>query len=129
MNLLEFLNNVLIITGSLGAIYSAWSWWKHRRREKALEELVTLQLVSSLDGRPFHTLGIRPQRRSVSRQEVLGLIGMIPTRENRRYSCAYFSTQAFMDQLDAVHAARADILALQFSPAEAEIFLLPTSAS
>ena len=121
---LTFLSNVLVITGSLGAIYSGWSWWRQRRREKALDQPVTIRLCEKDSGLPFHTLGIRPARRTIVRSEVMGLVGMV--RGQPRFACAYTASQEFIDQVARVFDGDSDVLDLFFTEPEKSAFQRPT---
>lgn len=119
---LGFLNDALVITGSVGAIYSAWNWWQQRKREKRLDETVTIRLCDDVSETRFHSLGVRPVRRNITRAEVLGFVGMVPTHRGQRFTCAYTSTQEFIDQIELVFDGESDVIELFFTEAEKAVF-------
>lgn len=82
-SILSQLENTLTILGSAGAIYSGWSWFMARRRNRILDQPVTIRLVSIVDGRELFVLPYSPARRTLTRAELLGLLGMIPSGQKR----------------------------------------------
>ena len=122
--ILQFLTTFITITGSFGAIYSAYGWWRHRLRTRELDQPITIHLINDEDGGIRHPIAIKLPRRSINRAEALGLIGMLPTHNNQRYSCAYLQRQEFFDQLDAVFEGRSDVLSIRFTDLEFATFAL-----
>lgn len=126
--ILAFLESLLTILGSVGAIYSGWSWWKQRRRERLLDQPVSIRLWNCSESEePFKVLDIKPARRDISRNEVLGLVGMIPIKGGKRFTCAYSAKQEFIDQLDRAFEGSADKIDLFFTPEEQAAFILDAS--
>lgn len=102
-----FLDRFSIVCGLLafvGTGYSACMWMRHQRREKTLRDLVPVHLVSADDGRILYRLPYQPPRRLVTRAEVLGLLGMIPSRQ-QRFDWGHLHSTDFMRHLDEIHQA------------------------
>ena len=106
------------ILAFVGAAYSAIMWMRQHRRERRLREPVPIRLISAEDGRRLHELPFQPPRRIVTRAEVLGLLGMIPSRQ-QRFDWAWLHDEQFMRHLEEVHMGQRQVLEI---PVTAEEF-------
>ena len=118
----QFLDRLGIILGLLafvGTGYSALMWVRHFRRERQLAEPVVIRLVDAVSGAARYELPYQPPRRTVTRAEVLGLLGMIPSAQSgARFEWAWLHTCDFMAQLEDVYLARRDVLDIALTPGE-----------
>lgn len=116
----ELLDRIAIIAGLIGffgTAYSAFMWLRHFRREKRLNQPIPIRLVSTGKWEPLHTLPFRPVRRIVTRAEVLGLLGMIPSRQER-FDWTWLHNPEFMHHIEEVHSGERDSLEIPLSPDE-----------
>ena len=114
----QILDRATIVTGILaflGTAYSAFRWWQHQRRQRELEKAVPIRLIRE-DGREY-PLPYEPPRRTVTRAEVLGLLGMIPSRQ-QRFDWAWLHDARFMQHLDEIHRGSRDTLQIPVTMAE-----------
>lgn len=116
----QLLDRIAIVAGLLaflGTAYSAFKWWQHQRRQHELEKPVPIKLVDAKSGRVLLELPHQPPRRSVTRAEVLGLLGMIPSRQ-QRFDWAWLHDARFMHHLEAVHRGQRHVLEIPVTPEE-----------
>lgn len=114
------LDRIAIVTGLLaflGTAYSAFRWWQHQRRQKELETPVPIRLMSAENRRLLLELPHQPPRRIVTRAEVLGLLGMIPSRQ-QRFDWAWLHDARFMRHLEEVHRGQRDVLEISLTAEE-----------
>jgi hypothetical protein len=114
------LDRVGIIAGLLaflGTTYSAFRWWKHQRRQKELEAPISIQLIDATTTRILLILPYQPPRRSITRAEVLGVLGMIPSRQ-QRFDWAWLHEARFMQQLEEVHRGERHVLEIPITESE-----------
>lgn len=114
---LDRISIVAGLVGFFGTVYSAIMWMRHFRREKRLNQPVPIRLVSQGDWEPLHTLPFEPTRRIVTRAEVLGLLGMIPSRQ-QRFDWKWLHHPEFMRHIEEVHRGERDSLEIPLSPTE-----------
>ena len=121
------LDRVTIVIALMASLYSAFSWWLHHRREKQLQTPVPVRLISAEDGRLLYELPFQPPRRLVTRAEILGLLGMIPsTVEGQRFEWAWLHEQQFMHDLQAIHQAKMHRLEIPLTATElTQVMLSP----
>ncbi len=115
--LLDRLGIVCGILAFLGTGYSAFRWWRHQRREKELHEPVPVRLVDAESGRLLLELPHQPPRRTVTRAEVLGLLGMIPSRQ-QRFDWGWLHDAQFMRHLEEVHRGHRHVLEIPVTAEE-----------
>ena len=118
----DFLDKLAILTGLVafaGTAYSAFKWWQHQRRQRELEVPVPVRLVSALGGSLLYELPFQPPRRTVTRAEVLGLLGMIPSTEpGRRYEWEWLHQPEFMRDLEEIYQGKRQVLEIHLNEAE-----------
>ena len=103
----------------LGTAYSAYQWWRHLRREKTLRQPVCIHLVRKCNGDLLYVLPFQPPRRLITRAEVLGLLGMIPSAEaGKRFEWAWLHQPEFMNHLEEIHLGLRDVLEIRITDAE-----------
>jgi hypothetical protein len=125
--LLDRVGIVLGLIAFVGTLYSAAMWWRHYQREKVLAQSVTIRLISEGKGERLYDLPYLPPRRLVTRAEVLGLLGMIPSAApGERYEWVWLHDPAFMRDLEAVHQGCSDILTIPLCPDEFAQLRLPS---
>ena len=112
-----------------GTVYSAWCWLKYRRSERIGRDVIVIRLVSVHDpSMVLHEIPYRPLRKSISRAELLGYLGMIPSRQ-QRFDIAFFHDPSFFDLLQAVQDGHADVIEIPVTEAEWQQFDLSETAS
>ena len=100
-----FLNQLSVLTSLLaffGTAYSAAMWLRHWRRQEALEEPVPIRLVDADTGKLLFELPYHPPRRLITRSEVLGFLGMIPSHR-QRFDWKWLIDPEFMTRLQEIH--------------------------
>jgi hypothetical protein len=124
--LLDRIGIVCGIIAFLGTAYSAFRWWRHQQRERQLQEPVIVRLVAEVDGRRLHEVRYRPARRTVTRAEVLGLLGMIPSRQ-QRFDWKWLHEPEFMRHIEEIHTGDRDVLEIPLTAEEFRQLELPES--
>ena len=89
----HFANGIGIISG--GISLSIWLWLK--RKERFDETRIEIILVT--ENKPSVPLLCQIERKHLTRSEVQGLIGALPTKDQQRYTVEYFHSQEFFDNL------------------------------
>jgi hypothetical protein len=125
--LLDRIGIICGILAFLGTAYSAFRWWRHQSRERQLQEPVIVRLVAEEDGRHLLELPHRPARRTVTRAEVLGLLGMIPSRQ-QRFDWKWLLDARFMQHIEEIHRGDRDVLEIPLTAAEFRQLDLPPPA-
>jgi hypothetical protein len=115
--LLDRIGIICGILAFLGTAYSAFRWWRHQQRERQLQQPVTVRLVAKKDGRLLLELPYKPARGTVSRAEVLGLLGMIPSRQ-QRFDWQWGFEPQFMQDIEEIYRGDRDVLEIPLSDAE-----------
>lgn len=116
----ETLDKIAIVAGLLaffGTVYSALMWLRYFLKEKRLNLPIPIYLVSAGKWEPLYKLPFKPTRRIVTRAEVLGLLGMIPSRQER-IDWTWLHDPEFMRHIEEVHRGDRDSLEIPLSPAE-----------
>lgn len=115
----------------IGTAYSAYQWWRHLRRERQLQQPVAIRLVALEGGTQLYVLPFQPPRRIVTRAEVLGLLGMIPSAEaGKRFEWAWLHEPEFMRQLEEIHLGQRQELHIPVTEAEfAQLVTTPRPAA
>lgn len=124
------LDRIGILCGLLaffGTLYSAAMWARHHARERGLREPVTLRLVADDDRRELSVLPQRPIRRTLSRSEGLGLLGMIPSHQ-QRFDWRALLDPSFIHRIEEAHRGRRGMLDIPITAAEFSQLGLPVSA-
>lgn len=119
---------IILALGASG--YSAHSWWRHNRREKQLQQPIPIRLLSAQAHSVLYELPYQPPRRLITRGEVLGLLGMIPSAEaGKRFDWAHFHKPEFMRHLEDIHRARQHRLDIPLTTDEFSQLKLPRGTS
>ena len=125
--ILDRLTIVFSILGMVGALYSAFQWWVHLRREKVMSQPIAIRLVDAANpGHLFYQLPYTPPRSIVTRSEIMGLLGMIPSADaGKRFEWAWLHTPEFMKHLDDINHGKRHSLDIPLIPAELAQVKLP----
>ena len=114
----NYLDKYGMLVATVASLYSAIMWFIQKRNQKRLKEPVAIWLVSEADlSKVLYKMPYRPARGSVSRAEVLGLLGMIPSRQER-YDWKSLISLEFMAQFEEVAAFRRNRIEIPISEAE-----------
>ncbi len=99
------------IIGILGAVFALLAWLKARELQKELQnekerQLKEIQVVLT-DGKNKIELPVKLRRVEFTRSEILGRIGMIPTKkkkgkEQERFSLSYLGKAGFLQQIEQI---------------------------
>lgn len=100
--------------GIAGAVFALFAWLQTRRirTEQKLKELrdnreVTIILQGS--GSERYVVPVKLRRREFTRAEILGRIGMIPTREGQpRFQLRYTNTSDFLNRVNTIVSSDGD---------------------
>jgi hypothetical protein len=116
------------IAGVGGAIFSLFAWLKAKKIQESLEKEKLRQnqkvkVILRHGGRQSVELPVPIRRAEFSRSEVMGRIGMIPTRDGKRFSLAYTNTPEFLERIDQIlESSAADTLSISCTEQEFEQF-------
>lgn len=116
----DTLEKILTVIGVAGAVYSAWSWYSFRRREKVLSQPVRIRLVQAVTGSPILELPYQPPRRQIIRAEVLGFLGMVSGQP--RFTIAFLNSPDFFNRLADIADGSASVLEIRVTPEEQAVF-------
>ena len=114
---LDRISIVCGILAFLGTAYSVFRWWRHQQRERQLREPVVIRLVAEQGGRQLLELPYMPTRRTVTRAEVLGLLGMIPSRQ-QRFDWKWLLKPQFMQHIEEIHSGTRNVLEIPITEEE-----------
>lgn len=97
------------VIGVIGACFAflAWVWAKSsvlsaKREQERLNQRIPV-ILKSVESERSMELPVNLRRGDISRQELLGRLGMLPMRDKgARYSLQYLHTSEFYDQLNAI---------------------------
>jgi len=123
---LDRLGTIFGLLAFMGAAYSALKWWQHQRREKVLAHRIPIRLISTNDGALRYEFPFQPPRRTVTRAEVMGLFGAIPSAEaGKRFEWAWPHRPEFMQHLEEVHRGHRHVLEIPLTEEEFAQLKLP----
>ena len=84
----------------IAGIYSLAVWWKIKRQRNVDNELITIQIVCE-EQRYVYALPGKIRRKNLTRAQVQGLLGILPTKnKNERYSLSYLTSRQFFRSLE-----------------------------
>lgn len=124
------LDRTSIFTGLLaflGTIFSVGMWLRQIFRERTLRQAIPIRLVSEDGVTLRYELPYQPVRRVITRAEVLGLLGMIPSKQ-QRFDWGWLHDPKFMKHLEEIHQGQRSSLDIPISEKEAAQLDLPGSA-
>lgn len=104
---LNWIGLIADIIGILGATFAVGAWWQSRQIKMELDaekmrQQKTIRIVLSYGDKKIE-LPVPLLRSELTRQEILGRIGMIPTKNPKeRYEIRYLNTLEFWQQLTQV---------------------------
>lgn len=117
------LDRFTIILALLASSYSAFSWWRHDRREKQLQQPIPIRPIFADDS---HQLPYQPSRRLITRAEVLGHLGMIPSTEaGKRFEWGHLHKAEFMRNIEAIYLGTKHTLDIPLTQAERDQLNIP----
>lgn len=129
-NLWTALERATILTAVVTSVYSAVSWARQHRRERQLRQSIRIQLTTLDRENVRYELSIRPPRRLITRAEVLGLLGMLPSKEaGRRFSWDWLHHPEFLNDLVGIYEGESDILQIPLNDEEFSQLRLPPGDS
>ena len=99
------------------ALLAVWGYVEYSKGEDDVE------LIFEVEGKKENT-GFSVLRKNFTRGEVLGVLGMIPTKESQKFSLDYTSNGSFLKAVDEIQKGRSKKFAIPMSKAEREQFLL-----
>lgn len=101
------IENISTVLGLFGAGFAffAWSHARFIRRNVKMEKKRLNQEVQIIlqgeDDKHTINLAFALRRRELTRQELLGLIGMVPTKEKKRFEIRFLHTKNFRHLLSS----------------------------
>lgn len=114
---LDRLGIVLGLLAFFGTVYSAWMWGRYRFAERRGRQAIPIRLTEAATGALLYTLPYAPSRRTLLRSEVLGLLGMIPSRQ-QRYDWRHLASPEFMLHLEEIQDGRRHTLEIPVTAEE-----------
>jgi hypothetical protein len=123
---LDKLGTILGLLAFVGTAYSALKWWQHQRREKVLAHRIPIRLTAMEDGKILYEFPFQPPRRTVTRAEVMGLFGAIPSAEaGKRFEWGWPHRPEFMLHLEEIHRGSRHTLEIPLTAEEFDQIKVP----
>ncbi|MEL6903219.1 MAG: hypothetical protein AAFP07_19960 [Cyanobacteria bacterium J06606_4] len=99
------------IAGISSAIFSLFAWIKARQIERELygERAKTVK-IALVHGGQIKELPGSVRRGQLTRAEILGRIGMIPTKAGGRFIIAYVNSPSFLEDIEKVLDSRSNAI-------------------
>lgn len=95
------------IVGVAGAIFSLLAWLKAVKIKEELDKEKARQnkkvrIILQYGGSQAIELPVALRRAELARSEILGRLGMIPTKDSKRFSLAYLNNPDFLQLIDQI---------------------------
>lgn len=101
----KWIGNAANLLGLLSTTFALFAWLearrinkKHRLEQARLNKEITITLKS--ENGDHYSLPVNMYRRELTRAELLGYLGMLPTKDKNRFRIDYLTTQAFFKELN-----------------------------
>ncbi len=109
----NWVGNTANILGVLSATFALFAWLeasKINRKQKLEQERLNKEVKITLksDNGDYFSLPVDMRRKELTRAELLGYIGMLPTKDNSRFRINYLSTQLFFQDLSKAQLANSN---------------------
>ncbi|HPE60797.1 MAG: CRISPR-associated protein Csx16 [Thiothrix sp.] len=96
----DYFDKIGIAAALVAMVFSILVWLHQKRRERCENALVTVKLYCAEYGQSY-VLPSPIRRKDLTRAEILGLLGMLPMRDNgQRYNLSGVSSQPFLAALE-----------------------------
>ncbi len=120
----DFLDKFTIFVSSISMIFSLLVWIKLQEQKKFDNQRIQIKIVVP-ETEKYIALWHKPERKHLTRAEVLGLIALIPRTSHEHYKIAFLNTQAFFQHLAKVQdEGNNTVLSIECTEAELQQFNL-----
>lgn len=125
---MEIVSLTADIAGILAAIFSLFAWLKAKQIQEDIEKERTrlkqeVQIVLRHGGQSIPLPSLILTRSELTRSEILGRLGMIPTKEAKRFVLSHTTTPEFLSQIkDIMDGKREGTLIIPCTKSELEQF-------
>jgi len=133
LNTLNWVGLIADLIGIIGAGFALAAWWQARYIKKTLDaerirQRKSIRIILSYGDEKIE-LPVPLLRAELTRQEVLGRIGMIPMKNKKsRFSIRYTNTVEFWEQLTQImESSNEGIITIPLKEGEIDQFDLSTS--
>ncbi len=104
---MEWLSTAADSVGVLGAVFALFAWLQTRQLRRSLQQEEKRQnktvAVVLQNGADRHQLPVKLRRSEFNRGEILGRIGMIPTKNPKeRFKIGFTNTPDFLRQINEI---------------------------
>ena len=104
---MQILSLIADIAGVGGAIFALLAWLKSKKIKEDLDEEKAKQnrkvrVILQYGGKRTIELPVAIRRAELARAEVLGRLGMIPTKNGNRFSLDYLNKPEFLQLIDQI---------------------------
>ncbi len=116
---IAILDQITIVLSAFSMGFSFLVWLKLRKQKAFDNQRIQIRIVVP-DTDKYIALWSKPERKHLTRAEVLGLIGLIPRSSEQKYKIAFLNTQSFFQHLAKVQDNK-DINLLSIECTEQEL--------
>ncbi len=121
---IAILDQITIVISAFSMVFSFLVWLKLRKQKAFDSQRIQIRVVVPGSDK-YIALWSKPERKHLTRAEVLGLIGLIPRNSKENYKLAYLNARAFFQQLAEVQDnADNSLLLIECTEAELQQFNL-----
>ena len=104
---MQIVSLIADVVGVAGAIFSLLAWLKAKRIKEELDKEKARQnkkvrVILQYGGSQAIELPVALRRAELARAEILGRLGMIPTKGGNRFSLAYLNKPEFLQLIDQI---------------------------
>ncbi len=118
------LDQITIVISAISMVFSFVVWLVLRKQKAFDSQRIQIRVVVP-DTDKYITLWSKPERKHLTRAEVLGLIGLIPRHSKENYKIVYLNTQTFFQHLAEVQDnAENNLLSIECTEQELQQFNL-----
>lgn len=118
---INFLDQVTIVISAVSMLFSFLVWLKIRKQIAIDSQRIQIKIVVPGTGISFR-LWSQPERRHLTRAEVLGLIGLIPRNCPENFKIAFLNTPQFFYNLAQVQDNNETTLRIECTKQELQQF-------
>jgi len=113
---IQYLDWFTIIVASIAAVASGFNWWKNKK------QLQKIKIYFQTPNEKIYLENFDITRKTVTRSELMGILGIIQKDSKERYNIEYLGTKEFFQNLYDVQNSKKDELTIEITPDELKQF-------
>jgi len=118
---IEWLDKFTIIVASIAAVASGRNWWRNRK------QLQKIKIYFQTPNEKIHLENFDITRRSLTRSELMGILGILQRSSEKRYNIEHLGTKEFFQDLFDIQNGEKDELVIKLTQNELEQFMIKSS--